>query len=418
MDSKKDFDLPRKVYEKAGSLVRAFQYLTSPKVALKKERRPSIKVAFIHNEKRLLTGAHQINDLMSRALSEKGVRIRNFYPKVQLTDAPTRMRGLTNILFFHSLLERKEEILRYDIIQGTTYTPLPFLSFGVPIISHFGSTTIGFLRKTPKTSALLEEEKVIYRELKNLDIIPDLELETYRPIKDIADMEELVAARVRMCVATSEYVKQELMSLGVKEGNIRVIHNAIEDYWFAPQSIRPISTPHLVFIGRLGGDVFTLKLKGLARLIRLYRAFPDVPKTTICMTNNKKLKAWLRVAFPKHYLHTNIAKHTIPEALSYRYGSILFISSRYEGFSLSLVEGMSQGLVPVTFSVGVAPEIIINGENGYLVNSHEEAVEKVRELLTDNEKRLKMAEEARQTAERFQSKTLAEKLISLYQEIR
>ncbi len=39
-----------------------------------------MKVAFIHNEKKIGTGAHYINDLMSLKLKEAGVEMKNFYP--------------------------------------------------------------------------------------------------------------------------------------------------------------------------------------------------------------------------------------------------------------------------------------------------------------------------------------------------
>ena len=377
-----------------------------------------MKVAMIHNEKRISTGAHHINQIMATALKERGATVRNFYPRWQLADAPVHMRGLSNILFFHSLLEHKDEILRYHVIQGTTYTPLPFLSFKTPLVSHFGSTTIGFLKNTPKTFMLLPGEIVIWRELRDLGIISGLELETFRPLRDIADMEKLVATRVTRCIATSEHVRSELIDMGVSPERVRVIHNAIEDYWFERKESPVVSDPHIVFLGRLGGDVFTLKLKGLDRLVGLYRSFPGIPKTTICMTTNKKLKEWLRVAFPVQYMYTNMRKDLIPDVLSHRYGSILFISSRYEGFSLSLVEGMSQGLVPVSYPVGVAPEIIKNGKNGFLVSSNEEAREKVNELISNPEKRLAMAGAARKTAEQFRSGMIADKLLGLYREIR
>ena len=377
-----------------------------------------MKVAMIHNEKRIATGAHHINQIMATALKERGATVRNFYPRWRLADAPIHMRGLSNILFFHSLLEHKDEILRYHIIQGTTYTPLPFLSFKTPLVSHFGSTTIGFLKNTPKTSMLLPGETAIWHELRDIGIISGLELDTFRPLRDIADMEKLVATRVTRCIATSEHVRAELADMGVSPERIKVIHNAIEDYWFERRETPVTSDPHIVFLGRLGGDVFTLKLKGLSRLVELYRFFPDTPKTTICMTTNKKLKEWLRVAFPVHYMHANIRKDVIPDILARRYGSILFIPSRYEGFSLSLVEGMSQGLVPISYAIGVAPEIIKNGVNGFLVSTNEEAREKIEYLFSDSEKRLAMAGAARKTAEQFCSGAIADKLLGLYREIR
>src|SRR3990167_11425404 len=176
--------------------------------------------------------------------------------------------------------------------------------------------------------------------------------------------------------------------------------------------------PHLVFLGRLGGDVFTLKLKGFSRLVNFYRAFPDVPKTTVCMTTNRKLKEWLRVAFLKHFMFVNLRKDLIPGALAPLYGSILFLPSRYEGFSLSLVEGMSQGLVPIAYSVGVVPEVIKNGKNGYIVTTQEEASTRARELLADDHKRLAMAEAAKASTSQFKSSYISSQLISLYQNLR
>ena len=103
-----------------------------------------MKIAFIHSDKKIGTGAHFINDLIACKLREKGVEVNNFYPQFLLTDTPIHFKGINNILFFYSLLEKREEILRHDIIQGTTYTPLAFLRFSKPVVSHFGSTTVGF----------------------------------------------------------------------------------------------------------------------------------------------------------------------------------------------------------------------------------------------------------------------------------
>jgi len=410
--------LTRRAYKKTKSFIRGLRRLSNRKSGDKPRSGNGIKIAMIHNEKRILTGAHHINQIMAAALKDRGARVRNFYPRWQLADAPIHMRGLANILFFHSLLEHKDDILRYHIIQGTTYTPLPFLSFKTPLVSHFGSTTAGFLQSVPKTSLFLSEERLIWHELRDLGIISGLEIETFRPLRDIADMEKLVATRVTRCIAASENVKDELIDMGVLPERIRVIHNAIENYWFEKRELPVASEPHIVFLGRLGGDVFTLKLKGMDRLIGLYRSFPNIPKTTICMTTNKKLKEWLKVAFPIHHMYVNMRKDIIPGILSRRYGSILFISSRYEGFSLSLIEGMSQGLVPISYPVGVAPEIIVGGENGFLVSSNEEARERAKELLSNPDKRIAMAEAARKTSTKFCSNVIADKLLKLYRDIK
>lgn len=411
----KKHSLSRRAFRSTRSFLKRFR-TEAPAVPAPEKRK--MRVAFIHNEKKLHTGANQINDLMSKALSKEGVAVRHFYPHAQLTDTPAHLKGIANILYFYSLLEYKHKILEHDIIQGTTYTPLPFIPFNVPTVSHFGSTSRGFLESVPATADLPASQKAIFRALVRDGIIPELDFKTMRPIQDVADIEEVTALRASACIATSENVKAELMRAGVSEENIYVIHNAIEDYWFEKQRVTPIKEPHLVYLGRLGSDVFTLKLKGLSRLVNIYRAFPGMSKTTICMTANRKLKEWLKVAFPNHYMFVNLRKDFIPGALTPLRGSILIMPSRYEGFSLSLIEGMSQGLVPVSFRVGVAPEIIRNGENGFLVSSEKEAVARIRELVADPDKRLKMAEAACETAQRFRSTHIARELITVYTKIK
>ena len=351
-----------------------------------------MKIAFIHNDKKIGTGAHYINDLMSRKLRKSKLKIKNFYPRISLVDAPNRLNGIKNILHFYSLLERRDEILKYGIIQGTTYTPLPFLTYPVPVISHFGSTTRGFINTA--SEQYFDSQKI-------------------KPLQDIADIEEYVAKKATAVIATSTNVKKELIDMGVKEDNIHLIHNAIEDYWFKEESQEFVSEAGIVFLGRLGDDFFTLRLKGFDRLVKLYNHFPDVKKTTICMSNRKSLITRMDKIL-NHVMFNNVQKDKIPNILKPLKGSILFLPSRYEGFSLSLVEGMSQGLVPVAYPVGVAPEIIRNGKNGFLVHSQFEAIGKVKLLLSNKTFRENLSIEASKTAQQFSSDKITQKLVNLY----
>jgi glycosyltransferase involved in cell wall biosynthesis len=79
---------------------------------------------------------------------------------------------------------------------------------------------------------------------------------------------------------------------------------------------------------------------------------------------------------------------------------------------------MSQGLVPVTFPIGVAPEIITNGENGYIVNNVENMVKRIRYLLTKKARRRKMAQKAVKTSTLFKSDRVIEKYVNTYRQLR
>lgn len=373
-----------------------------------------MKAAFIHNDKKLGTGAHYINELMSIKLKSRGVQVKNFYPRTSLLEAPAHLKGLANILFFYSLLEHKNEVLKYDLVQGTTYSPLPFLAFDIPVISHFGSTTRGFLEATPQASNMEKDMQKIWYTLRAQNVLSELNLKTRRPMRDIAEIEQYVASRARAVIATSKKVYEELVAYGIDANKIQVIHNAIEDYWFE-QPLNPVlSEHHLVFLGRVGQDAFTIKLKGLDRLAHLYFKFPNVPKTAIYMSTHSKLQEWMKGAFSKYEACVNLRKDLIPNVLKPLRGSILFLPSRYEGFSLSLVEGMSQGLIPVAYPVGVVPEIIRDGENGFIVHNQREAIARVQEILSNEDARESMSQEAHATSLQFTGDILAERLADFY----
>ncbi len=376
-----------------------------------------MKIAFIHHERKIGTGAHYINDLMALKLQKFGVEMKNFYPRATLVDAPVNLRGLQNILFFYSLLERRNEMLKFDVIQGTTYTPLPFLAFSVPVVSHFGSTTRGFLNATPTAEHLERDTRKVWYHLKGQGAIKEVNLTTRRPLQDIAEIEEYVATRATACIATSKHVARELVAMGVERKKIRLIHNALEDYWFTGEHQGIPRQASLVFLGRLGSDAFTLKLKGLDRLIHFYQQFPKIKKITFCMTGNKPLLGWMRGEIPLHTIAANVTKDRLPSLLRPLRGSVLFIPSRYEGFSLSLMEGMSQGLIPIVYRVGIAPEVIHHGYNGYLVNSQDEAVRYAEELLGNYELRERMSVQAFLSAREFTGDSIAESLVSLYDHI-
>ncbi len=376
-----------------------------------------MKIAFIHNDKKIGTGAHYINDLMSLKLKNCGVEIKNFYPRSSLFETPVHLLGIQNILFFYSLLERRKEILKFNIIQGTTYTPLPFLAYPVPVVSHFGSTTRGFLENTPQAKDLEHATKKIWYKLKEDGVINELNIKTRRPLRDIGDIEEYVASRAAAVIAASSKIRDELLASGIKKEKIHLIHNAIEDYWFEERKALFVEAPSLVFLGRLGSDSFTLKLKGVDRLIHLYKSFPKIQKYSFCISTNKKLTQWLRSSLPLHTVSANTAKDRLPKQLQALRGSILFIPSRYEGFSLSLIEGMSQGLVPIMYDVGVAREVIINGKNGFIVSSQKEAVDRVKELIANRGLRKEMSDNAIKSSKNFSSDIISQKLLNLYQTI-
>lgn len=384
-------------------------YIIKPVIAI-------MKVAYIFDDKNQTTGAHHINRLIIEKLKERGVEVSSYYPTAQKTIESVRFKGLKSILFFYSLIQQKKAILQADLIQGTTFTPISFLGFGIPVVCHFGSTNAGLLKATPHTAALEDENKAVYRALVHDGVLSEIRLKTRRPLRDIAEVELYTALLADAVIATSAGVKRELVSFGVPPERIRVIHNAIEDCWFTePQE--KMAPPILVFLGRIGNDVFTWKLKGLDRMIVLYKKFPHLPKLSIVATPNEQLADWLDREIPHHTACFNVPQQEIGSMLHAHRGGIVLLTSRYEGFSLSLIEAMSQGLIPIAYAVGVVPEIIEDGVNGYIVSSVREARAKIRKICSDERLRATLSKGAITTAGRFHGEQMTETLTDFYTNI-
>ncbi|KPJ72168.1 hypothetical protein AMJ52_07185 [candidate division TA06 bacterium DG_78] len=379
------------------------------------------KILYIYNDKKLEFGAHHINNLIVNKLRTKGYSVHSIYPKESINLFSKSLDGISSILFFYSLISKKTEIEKYDIIQGTTYTTLAFLGNGIPIVSLFGSTTYGFLKNVPSVGKIKKENKnllKIFDELKKYSIIDRL-LPLVKSLKDISKIEIDVAKKSDIIIATSKIVKQELIRNGVSRKKIALIHNAIEDYWFKSKfvkKIKPIS--ELVYLGRMGDDPFTIKLKGIDRLIYILKEFPNLKKTIIGMCRKTKKYDQFFSQFLKTDSYLSVNRKKIPKILRNHYGDIYINPGRYEGFCLSLIEAMSQGLVPITFPTGVAPEIIQDGHNGYLVNTINDMIKKINLLTSKKATRTRMAEEALKTSKLFNSDILIKKYVDIYHELK
>ena len=98
-------------------------------------------------------------------------------------------------------------------------------------------------------------------------------------------------------------------------------------------------------------------------------------------------------------------------ASAYQRGSILVMTSRSEGFPMSLVEAQRCGLPCVAFDCKYGPaEIIVDGETGYVIpyDDDEAFVEKLGRLMDDIALRRRMGEAASRNVERFEKEKIIE----------
>ncbi|MBP5196729.1 MAG: glycosyltransferase family 4 protein [Bacteroidaceae bacterium] len=91
-------------------------------------------------------------------------------------------------------------------------------------------------------------------------------------------------------------------------------------------------------------------------------------------------------------------------ASAYRQASIQVMTSRSEGFPMSLIEGQKCGLPCVVFDCKYGPaEIIVDGQTGYLIpySDDEAFIERLTRLMDDESLRRRMGKEAMRLSHRF-----------------
>ncbi|MBU3015757.1 glycosyltransferase family 4 protein [Poseidonibacter lekithochrous] len=100
--------------------------------------------------------------------------------------------------------------------------------------------------------------------------------------------------------------------------------------------------------------------------------------------------------------------------------SIFLLTSRYEGFSMVLVEAMSQGCACISFDCIAGPsEIIDHNYNGILIEDQNtlKMEEEVNKLIETPKKREELAQNAIKSLDIFSVKTISEKWISIIDKI-
>lgn len=126
--------------------------------------------------------------------------------------------------------------------------------------------------------------------------------------------------------------------------------------------------------------------------LSIYGAGPD----------RKKLVEQIRSSGLRRIVKLKGFSFSLPEELAK--ASIFALSSRFEGFSLALVEAMRVGLPPVSFACPYGPpEIITDGIDGLLVTTEdvEALAMAICSLIEDPARRAALGSAARQSVERY-----------------
>ncbi|MFR8234203.1 MAG: glycosyltransferase family 4 protein [Clostridia bacterium] len=198
----------------------------------------------------------------------------------------------------------------------------------------------------------------------------------------------------------------------VNEEKIEVIYNSI----MIPDDFeKNTDSKKILFLGRFG------KRKGIYDLIDVIEQICKIyPETKLLAGGDGETEQVKKIIEDKH-LENNITILgwvTGKKKEKYlRECSYYILPSYNEGMPMSLIEGMAYKNISISTNVGGIPKVIINNQNGILINAgnKEELYNSIKTTFENKELRKKLSENARKTIEKkFNINNNIEKLLEVY----
>ncbi len=317
---------------------------------------------------------------------------------------------------------RKLNSVRDSVHVDITHANLPLVpNFAVP--ANFGKTLISTVHSTWKGEAEAIRGEPYSRLNPNEKFMVSFNW-------FLRIFEESMLKRSNKIIAVSDFTRRELLQYyKVREDKIRVIHNGVDTNKFQPASDKRKAKQELGFnpddiailsVGRLYArkGLFTL-IESMPAVVRRFPRAKFIISGKGQSNEMKKLEAHTQklgiidnIVFTGYYPDRKLPR-------LYQAADVFAFSTFYENLPFAVLEALSTGLPVVTTNVGGIPEMIENGENGFLVqpfNSHELS-DRILYYLEHPSAASKMALMARKVIEeRFDWRLIVKKVLKVYDE--
>jgi glycosyltransferase involved in cell wall biosynthesis len=233
-----------------------------------------------------------------------------------------------------------------------------------------------------------------------------------------AALEDIAPRLAASNIAVSRHTAERLRGLGVPAERIAVVPNAIDVARIDAAPAREAATD-LVFAGRLVAHKRVDRL--IAAVARLRRALGDLRCSIVGSgPDEPRLRALAAGLGLAEHVEFTGGLDDEDELLAVMKSARLFVSaSEREGFGIAALEAMACRLPVVTIENpmnALARELVVDRRNGLVVR-HPGAralAEALAEALADEPRRRRLAEEARRTAEGYDTGAVAARLEQVY----
>ncbi len=230
-------------------------------------------------------------------------------------------------------------------------------------------------------------------------------------------IERLLAAITDRIISVNEADRQSMISRGIPPHKIITIYNGIDLARFSdPPAAAENGAPVVMQVGRLSEQKAPLDFIEGARLV-----LQKHPEVRFKLVGDGPLLEQVQARIKQLGLEQQVAAVGM-QANAFRliqHADIVTLTSRWEGSPYSLLEAMAWSKPVVATAVNGCPELVLDGETGYLVPSGQPQVwaERVLALLHDPQAARQMGERGRRhLEEKFTLSEMVAKISALYEQ--
>tara|TARA_Y100001934_G_scaffold151282_1_gene181406 strand:+ start:223 stop:996 length:774 start_codon:yes stop_codon:yes gene_type:complete len=230
------------------------------------------------------------------------------------------------------------------------------------------------------------------------------------------------AKRAQAIVVSSKLEYEDALEFGISKNKIHIIPMGI-DIEEIKQKRNLSNHLRLLFVGRIARvRRIELILQAVSQLnIPFHLTIAGGEEKTSSVTRSgylNELKKLTKILNLERNVSFLGKKSPVELKSVYQSADIFVYPSLYENFCQPLMEAAANGLPLISTPVGIARDIIIDGETGYLVNGKPEEIKERIELLKEPGPRLLMGQRIQiEIKNRFNWSNVITKYMDLYQSL-
>jgi glycogen(starch) synthase len=245
------------------------------------------------------------------------------------------------------------------------------------------------------------------------DIVPNGRMRSSRRLEDRLARGLTAADAI---VAQGQYLQDIALDLGVKRGQVHIIHNGVGLAQFKRAAPYPHPNPYILAVGSL------IKRKGFDILLNAYCRLSD-PKPDLLIAGAgpegdclNQLSRSLQINDKVFFLGLIKGQEKIQ---LYRSAVFLVCPSRKEPFANVVIEALAADLPVIASAVDGNLELVKDGQNGLLCESENQAAlrQTMALLLGDTDLAGRLRANARASIKAFDWSVITEQYLNLYRQL-